>query len=322
MWRNRLIYLILLAGMTAFFREYRGWISWYGLLVMLALPLLSLVWSLFRAGWIRFRMIPARPRCLPGDVNELSLTLATGQKPPLLCGLTTCVRDEMGDAVYLEKLRFSRRSGEGVILPTEHCGVYTCRARHVWTRDLLGLFCLPVQSPAACTVIVEPKACAPQPTPDLSRFRTMRFRPVPDGGFSEVHEIREYRPGDSLKSVHWKLSAKTGELVVREPQEPIWKSAMLTFALPEARDEADVRLGELLWMSRSLLEAGAGHSVCWHDGTCVRMLPVTCEEELWNAVHLILRCPVGKKIPARSEWERPPADWVYHVGGGGEEVPA
>lgn len=321
MWRNRLFYLALLAGAVSFFLEYRGWISWYALLATLILPLFSLFWSLFRANWIRFRMIPERARCLLEDRNTLTLKLATGQKPSLLCGLTLQIRDEMGGVVYREKLRFSHGAEERSSLPTGHCGVYTCRAKRAWTRDLLGLFRIPVCCPAACTIIVEPRACAPKPTPDLSRFRTMRFRPVPGGGFSETHEIREYRPGDSLKSVHWKLSAKTGELMVREPQEPIWKSAMLTFALPEARDEADVLLGELLWMSQNLLEAGAGHSICWHDGTAVRTMPVTGKNELWNAIHLILRCQMGKKIPHREDWKRPSADWVYHVGGGGEEAP-
>ncbi|MZG54849.1 MAG: DUF58 domain-containing protein, partial [Nitrospinae bacterium] len=38
----------------------------------------------------------------------------------------------------------------------------------------------------------------------------------PRGG--EVYAIREFRPGDSLSSVHWKSSAKTGELRVKEFQ--------------------------------------------------------------------------------------------------------
>ena len=32
----------------------------------------------------------------------------------------------------------------------------------------------------------------------------------------EISDIRDYRPGDPLKSVHWKLSSKTEELIVRD----------------------------------------------------------------------------------------------------------
>lgn len=35
-----------------------------------------------------------------------------------------------------------------------------------------------------------------------------------------IREIREYRPGDSLHAIHWKLSAKKEELLVKEPGQP------------------------------------------------------------------------------------------------------
>ena len=34
--------------------------------------------------------------------------------------------------------------------------------------------------------------------------------------FSEVHEIREYIPGDKMQNIHWKLSVKKDELMVKE----------------------------------------------------------------------------------------------------------
>ena len=37
---------------------------------------------------------------------------------------------------------------------------------------------------------------------------------------TEVFETREYRDGDSMKAVHWKLSARFDDLVVREPSHP------------------------------------------------------------------------------------------------------
>lgn len=35
---------------------------------------------------------------------------------------------------------------------------------------------------------------------------------------TEIQGVREYRPGDRLQHIHWKMSAKTDELLVREPQ--------------------------------------------------------------------------------------------------------
>ena len=47
------------------------------------------------------------------------------------------------------------------------------------------------------------------------------------GSGNELFGIREYRPGDSLRRIHWRSSARHGELVVREYEPP----GMRTLAL-------------------------------------------------------------------------------------------
>jgi uncharacterized protein (DUF58 family) len=43
----------------------------------------------------------------------------------------------------------------------------------------------------------------------------------PRAGYgNEVFGVREYRPGDSLRRIHWRSSARRGELVVREYEPP------------------------------------------------------------------------------------------------------
>ena len=34
--------------------------------------------------------------------------------------------------------------------------------------------------------------------------------------FAEITDVREYRPGDRIKDIHWKLSAKKETLMVKE----------------------------------------------------------------------------------------------------------
>src|SRR5262249_47039615 len=40
------------------------------------------------------------------------------------------------------------------------------------------------------------------------------------GSGNELFGVREYRPGDSLRRIHWRSSARHGELVVREYEPP------------------------------------------------------------------------------------------------------
>ena len=38
---------------------------------------------------------------------------------------------------------------------------------------------------------------------------------------TETFQIREYVPGDSLRQIHWKLSAKAGRYMVRDAAKPV-----------------------------------------------------------------------------------------------------
>ena len=37
---------------------------------------------------------------------------------------------------------------------------------------------------------------------------------------SEMYDVREYIPGDDIRSVHWKLSSKVDQLLLRQASDP------------------------------------------------------------------------------------------------------
>ena len=65
------------------------------------------------------------------------------------------------------------------------------------------------------------------------------------GGQDEFYGLREYRPGDSVRAIHWKRSARTGEIVVREmtanaPPQMIVALNLRTWRdLPDGREKAE-----------------------------------------------------------------------------------
>ena len=92
--------------------------------------------------------------------------------------------------------------------------------------------------------------------------------------------MRLYRPGDSLNQVHWKLTAKTGKLVVREALEPQLGRMLLTMNLRGNPDILDRKFAELLWMGRHLTELGMRFEIHALTGFGVWMRTVTSEPEL------------------------------------------
>lgn len=86
---------------------------------------------------------------------------------------------------------------------------------------------------------------------------------------SEVFQIREYRGGDRMQSIHWKLSARTDELMVKEYSLPIGCAVVLFLDMEYYPEEGYGYLDEFIEagiaVSRGILEAGCEHYVVWFD---------------------------------------------------------
>ncbi len=61
------------------------------------------------------------------------------------------------------------------------------------------------------------------------------------GGADEFFGMREYIPGDSIRAIHWRRSARTGELVVREMTSNMPPTIIVALDLRSWRESADGR---------------------------------------------------------------------------------
>jgi uncharacterized protein (DUF58 family) len=80
-------------------------------------------------------------------------------------------------------------------------------------------------------------------------------RPV-DRRVGEPRGVRDYRPGDLRSWVHWRATAHTGTLMVREMEGPTAAPATVTAVLPADPDAADEEASRALGAVAGLLAAG------------------------------------------------------------------
>ena len=98
---------------------------------------------------------------------------------------------------------------------------------------------------------------------------------------SELFGIREYREKDKLQSIHWKLSAKMDELMVKEGSLPV-ACAIVVF-LDVRSDTQQNSMSAFLELaaslSYSLLDRKCAHFIAWYSKTKGEVIRVRVDNE-------------------------------------------
>lgn len=312
--RNWALYLLSLAGAVVFHAFYFGWYSWFVLLLAVTLPLFSLLVSLLAMVRVRLEL-DAPTMCVRTEPVYVTLRATGGFLPMPRCRFRLAIRSVMSGREVKIKQQVPGQDCWYVPLDTAHCGQLWCGLEKARVYDYLGLFCLPVRRPSAVTVTVMPQAVQPENLPELHHFLIRRKKPKPGGGFSEEHELRDYRPGDSMRDIHWKLSVKTDRTIVREAQEPVRGSTLLTFDLKGNPEQVDQVLERLNWLSGWLLDHDTPHCITWIDPTDCRLSTRTVDnrEELQQLLQCLLSAPLREDIPSIAGRRFSAASWRCHI---------
>lgn len=305
---RRLWYLVALLGSWVFYIAYGEWFSWLLLLTVLGLPWLSLLISI--PAMTQFRAAPEGPELLSvhGD-GQIWLAGSCGLPMPPFRGKLRLRHIISGEI---------RRCHTGSALPTGHCGGIAVTAEKVRVCDYLGLFSFPVKFTDEKIILVRPEPVAVNSLPSLRQYITKGWKPKFGGGFAENHELRLYRPGDNLNQVHWKLSAKTGKLILREPMEPIRGLILLTMDLKGSPEALDRKFGRLLWLGNHILKEELPFELRVLTAEGLQNFSIHNEAALNRAIDTLLCTPAVKDGSIREQAYA--ASWQYHIGGEPDET--
>lgn len=305
--RNRILYLGILIGALVFHMYYPLWLSWFLLLAAAGLPLFSLLLSL--PLWLSAKVRLEGPgRTALGQPAGARLRLDT-KVPAGRCYVRLVSQTKKRDRRTLLKGAMT------LPLDTGHCTKTRIQIKSLRILDYLGLFYLPKKLPEPLCVEVWPDPIAPEPLPDVTKLLSPPLRPKAGGGYAEVHELRDYRPGDPMRDVHWKLSAKTDKLIVREAQEEIRRDVILFLALRGVGDEADSCLGQLLYLSRWLLDQGIAHRVICACGENDTVNAKVCSTEALDRLisELLGRLPEIRPWSGGAAPRSSQSAWLYAI---------
>ncbi len=111
---------------------------------------------------------------------------------------------------------------------------------------------------------------------------------APRAGFgTELFGVREYRPGDSLRRIHWRSTARRGELTVREYEPPGQRLLTVVVDAAPARVELADQIARI---------AASEAWDCLREGGRVSVLapglePLAATRDLWAVLEWLSRYP-------------------------------
>ncbi len=170
----------------------------------------------------------------------------------------------------------------GFALESEWCGAVSVSLVSAKMGDTFGFSLIEIPMPSyASSYVVYP------PVSEID-VRLLHAAAVDDAGCAfdpyrpgsdrtEVFDIREFGENDSLKAVHWKVSARFDDLMVREASRPTNLDVeVVCGVLMRDADEGSVNggLSALASVSLSMLRQGIGHCVTFFDSGAIVRMPV------------------------------------------------
>ena len=213
--------VLALAGATYLVAWAFGSRPLYPLAVGLALAAVAAwAWTRLAAGPMTLRRRAGKGEHLEGD--DVWVTLDLERRSPLPTGVLTLVERISGLGEHRTRLRSLGRHLRGeYVLERLPRGRYEVEDARVLLEDPFGLeqVTVPLHAPGA--VLVFPRLVF------LEALFSESGRHSQDGrrlllrrpsGF-DLHSVREYEQGESLRKVHWASTARRGQLMVKELED-------------------------------------------------------------------------------------------------------
>ncbi len=190
-------------------------------------------------------------------------------------------------------------------IASDVCGRVECRIDRVQVFEPLGLLSRTMECDATRRASIVPdlheaymrELMAASPLSDTTTYSP--YRKGQDA--SEVFGIRGYEKGDELRRIHWKLSAKSGEYMVKEPSLPLDNSILVfwdkgLYGLENDPLRADAMAEVVLAICTCLAQEGIVFNVAFNHvetGHCMRE-HIESEEDLYELVGHLMSSPLAQ----------------------------
>ncbi len=300
---RRILFWAILTGMVFYiavlYKSTSMVVLGYAGAVWMVLSCLFLIW---RVRTVRCRV--AFPIAIAECGKPLTVRIFLENRSVLPCLRFQCQMEQQNHFLHKKKKKWLQGSyaahGENSYdypFVAEDYGSYDVRLRRVRVYDLTGLlyFEKKVDSGGCVQALPQMQEMGVHLTEAVRNFFGDAdvyddYRPGDD--HSELFQVRPFRKGDKIQSIHWKLSAKSQELLVKEDSLP--KACPVVFLLDycsgkqRGAQRVNAYLVIMSSISFSLMDAGCPHYAAWYSARNKDVIRVRVDGE--ESLYVFLSC--------------------------------
>ncbi|MDE6566937.1 MAG: DUF58 domain-containing protein [Lachnospiraceae bacterium] len=214
------------------------------------------------------------------------------------------------------KMPISMKYTERMDLPfmVQYCGLVKVEITALEYRDPMGLIRirLPLQASAESVVLPDRQSEMEEHRDGFQAGISEAEETLSKGyDFAEVTDMREYRPGDRIKDIHWKLSAKKQDLMVKERTSVAQSQVILLLDFSYDEYEMVSAVAGLAYgVTKSFLETYVPVRLLWWDqqNYDFNEIVIAGEDALEDGFGKMLHsriCRVGQNLPELMQRIRP-----------------
>lgn len=318
--RNKLRYLVLLLAVGLLSILYNTYYMGIIFLTLVIFPFLLFAILSFIFGFLKAELISAAHVVNKGDAIPISImvnnpTIFPISSMKIYLTYKNAYSGQRYDKEFVISLDGRTKSSIICSLYSEFAGNMEINLKGIRLYDYLKIFSLKKKLKGELKAAVLPLYYELTQEGNYNRrtrlIESDTYSPYKSGDDpSEVFAIREYREGDRLQRIHWKLSRKLDQLMIKEFSDPMNCSILLfvNLCVPEEANTLyfiDAILECALSFSYTLLTKGQQHYFSWYDERhgLSRRIRVTQEKDLFEAVDGLLQAlPYSKSTDAMSSY--------------------
>jgi len=303
------IILLILSVVLYFFTEAR-----YAalLIVLLLLVLIGAIVTANVMGRMLSLSLATPIQGIRGEPAHVSIKVSNKSKLPVfLCRVKVTAENLLTDErdVFNHFLSIGRKKDAvaDFMIKETRCGCIHIHVDDVCVSDPLGLLnvkpkSLEIENDGNGWIYFLPQAAQSHIPPenlssyDMESYKYSRLKGGSDP--SEIFDIREYQQNDSIKAIHWKLTSKMDELMIKEFGLPVENKVMIVVDKSiEGKENIEDRIEQstdfISSLSFTLMQHTINHTIGWYNYLKgeFQTFRVDDESSFWTAVRELISCP-------------------------------